>query len=217
MHLGGRRCALPPNPPPAFFFFKFASSHCHIASKNIRKKKHKKKKTRMTAAPSPQKMTEHKTQMQKHPMHLSKNTTERNKKCIFFIIFFSSQAATDLGDTGSPELQMRRRRDRVSPKLDLVPSSLADSENFTASVWKHQMEWYQPVKTKNHNTTPNKTDQTQQQPTKNNKKTTHQTSKTTNQPHNNQPAGTVSHHHLASETARGWDLPNAHQYIFSST
>ena len=46
----GRRSALPPNPPPAFFLFKVASSHCHIASKNITKKNHKKKKkkTKMT-------------------------------------------------------------------------------------------------------------------------------------------------------------------------
>ena len=77
MHLGGRRSALPPNPPPAFFLFKVASSHCHIASKNITKKNHKKKKKKKKKT----KMTEQKTQMQRHPMHLSKNTTERNKKC----------------------------------------------------------------------------------------------------------------------------------------
>ena len=35
--------------------------------------------------------------------------------------FFPSQAAADLGDTGSPELLMRRKRDRMSPKLGLVP------------------------------------------------------------------------------------------------
>ena len=49
----------PMHPPPAFFL-KVASSHCHIASKNITKKKHKKKTT----------MTEKKQHMQRHPMHL---------------------------------------------------------------------------------------------------------------------------------------------------
>ena len=95
MHLGGTRCA-PHQPPFSLFLFKVASSHCRIASKNITKKKHKKKtknnKNNNTckdtqciwgggAAPSPQKMTEQKTQMQRDPIHLSKNTTERNKKC----------------------------------------------------------------------------------------------------------------------------------------
>ena len=59
-HLGGRRCALPPTPLQPFFS-KVASSHCHSASKNITKKKHKKKKT---------KMTEKKQHMQRRPMHL---------------------------------------------------------------------------------------------------------------------------------------------------
>ena len=51
-----------------------------------------------------------------------------------FLGFFSSQAAADLGDTGSPELLMRRKRDSMSPKLGLVPSSLVTSDPFTASV-----------------------------------------------------------------------------------
>ena len=49
----------PMHPPPAFFL-KVASSHCHIASKNITKKKHKKKTT----------MTAKRQRMQRHPMHL---------------------------------------------------------------------------------------------------------------------------------------------------
>ena len=81
---GGRRCALPPTPPPAFSF-KVASSHCHIASKNITKKKHKKKT----------KMTEKHQHMQRHPMHLggrrcalpTKNDRKKHKckdaQCIF--------------------------------------------------------------------------------------------------------------------------------------
>ena len=51
-------------------------------------------------------------------------------------IIFSSQAAADLGDTDSPELRMRRKRDIMSPKHGLVPSSLVTSDHFTASVWK---------------------------------------------------------------------------------
>ena len=84
MHLAGRRCALPPNPPPAFFF-KVASTHCHIASKNITKKKHKKKT----------KNNKKKQHMQRHPMHLAgrrcalptKNCRKKHKckdaQCIF--------------------------------------------------------------------------------------------------------------------------------------
>ena len=95
MHLGGRRCALPPTPLQPFFL-KVASSHCHIASKNITKKKHKKKtkhnkkKQHMQRHPMhlagrrcalPTKNDTKKTQMQRRPMHLSKNTAERNNKC----------------------------------------------------------------------------------------------------------------------------------------
>ena len=38
MHLGGRRCALPPQSPSSFFIFKDDSSHRHTSSKNSTKK-----------------------------------------------------------------------------------------------------------------------------------------------------------------------------------
>ena len=56
---GGRRCALPPTPLQPVFS-KVASSHCHIASKNITKKKHKKKTK-----------NNKKTTHAKTPMHLA--------------------------------------------------------------------------------------------------------------------------------------------------
>ena len=59
MHLGGG-AAPSPQPPSSLFLLKVASSHCHIASKNITKKKHKKKT----------KNNKKKQHMQRHPMHL---------------------------------------------------------------------------------------------------------------------------------------------------
>ena len=103
---GGRRSALPPNPPPAFFLFKVASSHCHIASKNITKKNHKKKKkTKMTkenntckdtqciwgggAAPSPPTPLQPFSSLRLPPLTATllprtsrrKNTRRRRQKC----------------------------------------------------------------------------------------------------------------------------------------
>ena len=95
MHLGGGAVPSPPTPLQPFFS-KVASSHCHIASKNITKRKHEKKtkkkqkKQHMQRHPMhlagrrcapPTKNDTKKTQMQRRPMHLSKNTTERNNKC----------------------------------------------------------------------------------------------------------------------------------------
>ena len=53
--LGGRRCALPPNPPPAFFIFKVASSQGQTPSKNNMEtnKKNTRRKTKKNFPPPP--------------------------------------------------------------------------------------------------------------------------------------------------------------------
>ena len=66
MHLGGRRCALPPNPPPAFLFLRMTPLTATPLPRTVRRnKKHKNKEKN---GRTKQEMQHE--QMQQHPMHL---------------------------------------------------------------------------------------------------------------------------------------------------
>ena len=66
MHLGGRRCALPPNPPPAFLCLRMTPLTATPLPRTVRRnKKHKNKEKN---GRTKQEMQHE--QMQQHPMHL---------------------------------------------------------------------------------------------------------------------------------------------------
>ena len=66
MHLGGRRCALPPNPPPAFLFLRMTPLTATPLPRTARRnKKHKNKEKNGRTKQDMQH-----EQMQQHPMHL---------------------------------------------------------------------------------------------------------------------------------------------------
>ena len=62
MRLGGRRCALPPNPPLAFLFFKVASSHGTITTSTIHNIHNNEQQELFLGGPPP----EHLQQQQEH-------------------------------------------------------------------------------------------------------------------------------------------------------
>ena len=86
----------PPQPPSSLFSLKVASSHCHIASKNITKKKHKKKKTKNNPK---------KQHMQRHPMRLPPNPPPA-----FFFLRLPPLTATLLPRTTRRKNTRRRRQ-----------------------------------------------------------------------------------------------------------
>ena len=118
MHLGGRRCALPPNPPPAFFIFKDDSSHRHTSLPRTarRNKKHKNKEKN---GRTKQEMQHE--QMQQHPMHLGgrRCSLPPNPPPAFLFLRMTPLTATPLPRTARRTKKHKNKEKNGRTKQDM--------------------------------------------------------------------------------------------------